>query len=540
MHTDYLRPPPCYVGRLVVVWGARLRGRVRAAPASDLLAQFAVKGRRSRQCAWRAENRELPCTRNHPIMPTSGKDGNLSLMKPLAAGASAVPNRRGRSDLVMTKGWVAVVLLAGAGLAARPCAARTQGPAAEEPARYESLSLETAISEAVDSSEELAALRERIAAAEASIRPAKSLPDPRISLAFSNVPVGGFDLDRTPMTGVELGIEQMVPASSKRRLKGETRSIGAEALRARYADRRNDTVRRVQRAYYDVQYYDAAVAIAEQNKTVAEDLLETAEARYATGKGLQQDVFRAQVRLSRSIDDQIAAKRGRAAAAARLNKLLYRPPDAPVPELPALEKEELPLNAAALRRQGVEANPRVAEALKRAEQADSEVGLAEAGLKPDFALGFRYRIRQEVPGDPAFGEDFWSAFAAMTLPWVYRRDTVDEDVKAASAALAAAEADLAALRNELAATVEELLVDIQRLDERIALLETGLLPQAEGALSSSWAAYETGAVEFLTVLDNQRNVYDLHLQRSRLLADHARALAELEYAVGGFPGDIPT
>lgn len=524
----------------MVVWGARLRGRVRAAPATDLLAQLVVGARRSHQCASRAGNRELRCTRNQPRTLMSGEDAGPFFMKPLAAGVPAVPNRRGRSNLVMTKAWVAVVLLAGAGLVAPACAARAEGPAAEAPAQYESLSLEAAISEALERSEELAALRERIAAAEASIRPAKALPDPRISLAFSNVPVGGFKLDRTPMTGVELGIEQMIPASSKRRLKGETRSIWAEALHARYADRRNDTVRRVRRAYYDLQYYDAAVAIAEQNKAVAKDLLETAEARYATGKGLQQDVFRAQVRLSRTIDDQIAAQRGRAAAATRLNRLLYRPPDAPVPELPGLEKEELPLNGAALRTDAVEANPRVAEALKRAEQARSQVGLAEAGLRPDFALGFRYRIRQEVPGDPAFGEDFWSAFAAVTLPWMYRRDTVDEEVKAASAALTAAEADLAALRNELAATEEELLVDIQRLDEQIALLETGLLPQAEGALSSSWAAYETGAVEFLTVLDNQRNVYDLHLQSSRLLADRAKALADFEYAVGGFPGDIPT
>ncbi len=138
-----------------------------------------------------------------------------------------------------------------------------------------------------------------------------------------------------------------------------------------------------------------------------------------------------------------------------------------------------------------------------------------------------------MPGDPALGDDFWTASVGITLPWVYQRQTVQEEVRGARAGRTAAEADLAALRNELAARVEELVVEVQRLDEQIALVETALLPQAEGALASSWAAYETGKVEFLTVLDNQLNLYNLHLQRSRLLSDRRKTVAELEYVVGG-------
>ncbi len=433
----------------------------------------------------------------------------------------------------MISRWIAVTLLVGVGLVAQPGQADTTERATAEPGTAGVLSLESALSEALEKSEELAALRDRIVAAEASVKPAKALPDPRISLALSNVPVGGLDLDRTPMTGVELGIEQMVPASSKRRHKGEARSTEAEALRARLDDMRAALIRQVKKAYYDIQQLDDSLAIALQNKALAEDLLATAEARYATGKGLQQDVFRAQVRLSRMVDAVVSLRERRAAAATRLNRFLYRPAAQAVPKLPRLERTQVDLAAADA--EVVQGHPRVREARLRVDQAAVGERLAAAGTRPDWVVGFKYRIREEVPMDPARGEDFWSASVGMTLPWVYRRDTVDQEVKAAEAGREAAQADLAALVNELSARIEELRVDVGRLDEQIALVETGLLPQAEGALASSRAAYATGRIEFIAVIDNQLSLYNLQLDWVRLIAERERHLAELEYLIRG-PG----
>jgi cobalt-zinc-cadmium efflux system outer membrane protein len=397
--------------------------------------------------------------------------------------------------------------------------------------------LGSVVAEAVARSEELVALRARIAAAEASIRPAQALPDPMVSLMASNVPVGGFDLDRTPMTGVELGIAQRVPASSKRRLKGQSVSVEVQALQARHDDMRAALVRQVKKAYYDLQQLDDSLEIALQNKALAEDLLETAEARYATGKGLQQDVFRAQVRLSRMVDAVIALRERRSAAATRLNKLLYRPAAQAVPRPPRLQSTEVELPAAG--EAVVQRHPRVREAQLRVEKAEITEGLAAAGLRPDWTLGFKYRIRDDVPMDPVRGDDFWSASVGMTLPWLYRRDTVDQQVKAAASGQEAAQADLAALVNELSARIEEMAVDVGRLDEQIDLVETGLLPQAEGALASSRAAYATGSLEFIAVIDNQLNLYNLQLDWVRLVAERARRLAELEYLMSGPPMAMP-
>lgn len=389
------------------------------------------------------------------------------------------------------------------------------------------------VAEALERSAELRALEERVRGAEAMVGPAGALPDPMASVGISNVPVGSVDLDRTPMSGVSLGVSQAVPAGAKRRLRRRAQEQDAAALGARREDRRDDLVRQVKQAYIEVQYLDGALAIMEESKRLAEDFLATAEARYGTGRGLQQDVFRAQVRLSRMIDVLVALRQGRAGAATRLNRLLYRPPGGPVPTLRPAVLTRVGVSGALLGARAEAESPALEERRLRVEQAGTEERLAAAGIRPDVTVGVSYRMRQSVPMDPVRGEDFWSASVGMSLPWLYRKDTVDREVEAGAARREAAELDLEAACNELVARIEGLVIDTAREEEQIALLETGLLPQAEGALASSRAAYATGQVELLTLLDNQMNLYNLQLQRLRLMADHEADLAELEYVVGG-------
>ena len=395
-------------------------------------------------------------------------------------------------------------------------------------------SLEAMIAEAESRSEELSALQDRIAAAEAMVRPARALPDPMASAGLQNIPVGkGIQLDQDMMSSVMLMLSQEVPPGETRRLRGDVQGDEAAMLQAQWEDRRNDIVRRVKRAYIDVQYREAALAIAQQNQELSQEMLSTAEARYATGRGTQQDVFQAQVRLSRMIDMVVMQKRERAAAATRLNKLLYRPPDREVPKLEPLVKTPVEVQAESLRARTLEANPQLREMVTRVAQAAKSERLAKLGLRPNLNFAFTYMIRDQLEMDPNSGDDMWSATVGLNLPWVYRRDKVDQEVKAAGSTHSAAESDVAAMQNELSAMVDELLIDIGRAEEQLSLVETGLLPQAEGAYSASRTAYSTGKSGFLSLLDDQMNLANLELERVTLLADHERSVAEVEYTAGG-------
>ena len=66
----------------------------------------------------------------------------------------------------------------------------------------------------------------------------------------------------------------------------------------------------------------------------------------------------------------------------------------------------------------------------------------------------------------------------------------------------------------------------------IALYEDSVLPQARLALDASLAAYETGSVDFLTLLTNFTTILNYELALEEQQAALFRALAALEPVLG--------
>jgi outer membrane protein TolC len=73
---------------------------------------------------------------------------------------------------------------------------------------------------------------------------------------------------------------------------------------------------------------------------------------------------------------------------------------------------------------------------------------------------------------------------------------------------------------------------IETAERQILLFENTLLPQAEQALRSTEAAYSTGSLGILDLLDSERVLLDVRLGLAKLNSDYMIALAEMERAVG--------
>ena len=77
---------------------------------------------------------------------------------------------------------------------------------------------------------------------------------------------------------------------------------------------------------------------------------------------------------------------------------------------------------------------------------------------------------------------------------------------------------------------------IGTLKDQIALFEKTLVPQAELALRSTEAAYSTGTLGVLDLLDSERTLLDVRLGLAQLDSDYMKSLAEMERAIGApFP-----
>ena len=64
------------------------------------------------------------------------------------------------------------------------------------------------------------------------------------------------------------------------------------------------------------------------------------------------------------------------------------------------------------------------------------------------------------------------------------------------------------------------------------LYEKGIIPQSRLALESAVSEYQTGAVDFSTLLDSLVTVFSFELEYERNLAEYLKAIARIEEYTG--------
>ncbi len=80
--------------------------------------------------------------------------------------------------------------------------------------------------------------------------------------------------------------------------------------------------------------------------------------------------------------------------------------------------------------------------------------------------------------------------------------------------------------------MQDAVVRLDTLTHQMELFDTVLIPQTEEALLATEAAYETGQLGVLDLLDSERMLLEIRLIRARYASDFLVALTDLERAVG--------
>ena len=366
----------------------------------------------------------------------------------------------------------------------------------------------------------VSAARALARAADARRLPAGRLPDPQVQFGLMNRMLPGFGIDQTlGMNTVQL--MQMVPLAGKLGLSGRTASAlaGAEDERAQATWWEQRALAAM--AFYDLNAAEGELAIARETLRLLRDIAATARSMYVAGQGRQTDVLRAQVEIARMEEDTLRISAMREAAAARLNGVLGRPVEAPVPptilvslpgEIPS--RDSLGRLAATGRSMVLagEGTMRAAEAQER---------LAAREWWPDLQLGVQYGQRSMAGGT----NRMVSLMVGFTLPIYGRQSAMRRE---AEAMRDMATADLAAVRAETAGRLGELYADWMRAHRLSHLYGSTILPQAEANVASALSAYRNGGVDFMTLLDAQMSVNQYRQELVRLQSEQGTALAGLE------------
>jgi outer membrane protein TolC len=415
--------------------------------------------------------------------------------------------------------WSAILAL-GSLLAVAPAE-----PAAAQSASPDTLTAAHAVALALTASPAVRSADLASVAARERVRPAGTLPDPRLTLGWMNRMTSDLAATNDPMTMDQVAVSQTIPFPGKLRLARQAAARGAEAAAddAELARRRLTTD--VLDGYYDLAYMERALAVMTRTQALLRSFRDVATALYATGTGRQGDALRAQVEVAR-MDEAIATIQAqRTAAAARFNALLSQDPTAPVgplalpdtsPELPPADSLVAVMAAS---------HPALTAGAARVAAADASAAASRRDLLPDIEFGVAYQRRPSYPS-------MVSLMVGLDLP-LYAGSRQLPARREMAALAEGARADVASLRNELAARVVAARARAERARSLRLLYARDILPQARAAVESALANYRAGQVDFATLLDDQMTVNRYEIESVRLLAEYHQAAAELAALTGG-------
>ena len=390
----------------------------------------------------------------------------------------------------------------------------------------EAISLTELLSEVRANNPQIQAARSSYEASEARPSQARSLPDPMIGFAASNMnnPLPFTTIGSDPQSNAGIEFTQEVPFPGKLGLRGQIAEDEAQAKRHEAAAIEAEVVAKVKSAYVEYWYLCQSISVLERSKYDLDELARTAQVRYEGGRGTQQDVLKAHLEASMLEARLIGIELRRLSARAELNAILNRMPESVlgVPQKPQLSP--LLLSASEMIELARQRSPALMAKNAINEREKKALDLAQREYYPDLTFGGYYGYSGDNP-------DMFQVRVGFKVPLYFWSKQ--------SAGIEEAKHNEVRARSEKQAAWQEinakLLADIhqaQASQKLLQLYDKSLVPQSRMAFESSLRSYESGQVDFLTLLSNLVAARDYGIGAAEEFANYEKAVARIESVLG--------
>jgi cobalt-zinc-cadmium efflux system outer membrane protein len=359
-------------------------------------------------------------------------------------------------------------------------------------------------------------------------RPAheSSLPDPTVGLGWASngPPWPGAGLGVNPTSNLGVMVSQEVPAPGKLKLRGEIADEEAAAAFNEYLATRLKVVSHLKQAYHEMHHAAVAIGFVDRYQELLNDMLRISEARYAVGRGAQQDILRGQTQLAIFATQRVRFEQEREAKQIEIDALLNRPQGGRI-EVPAdMTAGPMPAPLEDMLAQARANSPVVERDKEAVKGSELSASLARKDYAPDYTVSGGYFNQGGMP-------PMWQARVDFKLPayfWRKQRAAVNQQEASASQA-----------RHEYAETLVEVEAGIREQysvaeasRKLMDLYEKSVIPEARLAYESALAGYQAGRGDFISLFTSFTSVVDYELMDHEEIMRFHVALAKLEELTG--------
>jgi len=384
------------------------------------------------------------------------------------------------------------------------------------------LSLESAVEQALQRAPQVDAKSASIEAAQALTVSAGRLPDAQLVVGIDNLPVTGPDAYSTTadfMTMRKIGLMQQFPRGEKRRLQRERAQDQLDLANAETVETRLDVARESAQAW--IRRASAEIALSDLRVLESEVELSATAARasVASGRGSSAEALAAEAAVARLKNRVLQMQSESRQAQAELARWVGDAATRPLAPLPSFD--DLPVSPEAfLTTPHLHGTILPYEA--RLAEARTDVALARAERRPDWSTELSYAKR-----GPAFS-DMVSLQFTVGLP-LFARTRQNPVIAARTADLKRIEAERDTEIRMHTAELQQMVLEWEQLGEQLKQYQTELLPLARERSRVSLAAYRAGRSDLRLSLEAFEDEVNLLVDRAALQNQRGRAWAFLRY-----------
>lgn len=386
---------------------------------------------------------------------------------------------------------------------------------------------------ALSQNPQIQARRQRVEAAAQKVPQAAALKDPMVGVTvFPFYPYVQQTAGGRMQT--ELMVSQEIPWKGKLRAQADAAEAEVNMARAELAAAEFEVIEQVKRAYFELYFVQRSIEITSRSRGLAVQFRDIAEAKYRAAQVSQQDLLRADLEISNVDTELVRLHQQLQSGQARLARLLHVSPDTPVRTVAELPQEAIPDDLQRLYERAIAARPELHAQLAAVQRDRFNVELARLQYFPDVTptFGWGAMTSNRALSPVADGLDNLTIGVSANVP-IYR-GKLNAGVREAEAATTADAREYDNLRDRTQEEVLDLFAQVTSQQELLRLFREEILPKADQTLKVSIAAYESGQVDLLQLIDNWQELLRYQIMQQRLETQLRQSMASLERTVGGF------
>lgn len=380
---------------------------------------------------------------------------------------------------------------------------------------------------AVEMNPELKSMRALVDAESERMREAGLLMDPEINVGYDFNPM----MSDSFLGRFSISAMQMFPWFSTLEARRELSRSSVTSSEASLSVRQIEIVRDLQLTWFSIAELQSQIRITEETIGLIRELETVVMSRYESGRSAQGDLLRIEMEEQRMMSRLENLKDQMNPLKARFNGLMNRDLSAEI-ETSELMPQAIPFSDDDLRSKILEYHPEFDLIQSERKRATEQIRLAELDGRPGFGLGIEIMGR-DFGAMSMFPDARESIVGMATLRVPIYRSRYDSRRQQAVHTLRSLDYRQVQSENRLLTEMEELSETIRSSERTLHLIEQELIPRTRQILSITREDYSAGSLRFDELLQLQRDLLGLELERIETIALQNRSVALLRTLYSG-------